>query len=158
MSNPSTNATTQDAVRFSATELACAALAVLALVGTWGHNIAYLPLGFVQATRTFWMDTLANPASRSITVDLFALMLPVAYWMFSEARRLSIPGIWLYVLASFLIAISVALPVFLFHRARVERRVGARPRVPLATSDRAGMAILCVVALAYFALSFGLLG
>jgi hypothetical protein len=43
----------------------------LALVGTWGNNIAYVGLGFIGTNVAFWQDTLANPASRSITVDLF---------------------------------------------------------------------------------------
>jgi hypothetical protein len=158
MVNPTTNSNTQDAAGVGVTELACGALAVLALVGTWGQNIQYLHLGFAQANLTFWLDTLVNPASRSITMDLFALVLPVAYWMFSEARRLSMPGIWLYVLASFVIAISVALPVFIIHRARVVRRVGAVASVPLSGTDRAGMALLTVIALAYLALSFKLFG
>jgi len=38
-------------------------IAVLALIGTWGHNIAYLDRGFVGANQAFWSDTLANPAS-----------------------------------------------------------------------------------------------
>lgn len=142
----------------SPAELAWALLALLALIGTWGHNLSYLPLGFLQANRTFWHETLANPASRSITVDLCALVLPVMYWMFSEARRLSIPGVWLYLIASLLIAISVALPIFIIHRGRVQRRLGKPSGTSLSVSDKAAMALLSVVALSYLALSFKLFG
>jgi hypothetical protein len=48
-----------------------ALIALLALAGTWGNNVAYLSLGFAGANMAFWQETLANPASRSITVDLF---------------------------------------------------------------------------------------
>ena len=48
-------------------------IAVLALIGTWGHNISYLDRGFVGANQAFWSDTLANAASRSITADIFFL-------------------------------------------------------------------------------------
>jgi len=56
--------------------LAYGLIAVLALVGTWGNNVGYLNLGFLGANLKFWGDTLANPASRSITVDIFFLGLP----------------------------------------------------------------------------------
>ncbi|MFT3927321.1 MAG: DUF2834 domain-containing protein [Myxococcales bacterium] len=133
----------------------CGILAVSAFVGTWGHNIAYLHLGFVGANVQFWRDTLVNPASRSITIDLFALVLPVAYWMFLEARRLALRGIWLYVLASLLIAVSVAFPVFLIHRERVLARGGvADEQARLSTGDRVGMLVLTLLTLAYLGLSF----
>lgn len=129
---------------------ACAALALLALVGTWGHNVEYLHLGFFAANVRFWQDTLANPASRSITADIFALALPVFYWMIAEARRLSMRGAWLYVIASILIAISVALPVFIVHRAHaLARRGEAPPEVCLGAADVSGLALLCLLTLAY---------
>jgi hypothetical protein len=139
----------------SAVYWTCGALALLALVGTWGHNIAYLPLGFLGATAQFWRETLATPASRSITFDLFALILPVFYWMFSEARRLSMRGIWWYVLASFLIAISVAVPVFLMHRARViSQGKPASGTAGLSRGEQLGFVALVVPVLAYFVWSF----
>src|SRR3546814_1859117 len=35
-------------------------IALLALAGTWAHNVAYLSRGFVGANVAFWHDTLAN--------------------------------------------------------------------------------------------------
>jgi hypothetical protein len=135
--------------------VAWSALALLALVGTWGHNLSYLPLGFVDANLQFWRDTLVNPASRSITADLLVLVLPVLYWMLAEARRLAMRGAWLYVLGSLLVAISVALPVFLMHRARVlARREEPAPAERLRAGDWLGMAALCALALGYVVLSF----
>ena len=93
-------------------------IAALALVGTWGHNIAYLNLGFIGANEAFWSDTLANPASRSITADIFFLGLAVFVWMVLEARRLGMRGVWLYLLFGVLIAISVTVPIFLINRER----------------------------------------
>jgi hypothetical protein len=93
-------------------------IAVLALIGTWGHNVAYLPLGFVGANKAFWSDTLANPASRSITADIFFFGLAVFVWMVLEARRLGLRGVWLYLLFGMLIAISVTVPIFLINRER----------------------------------------
>jgi hypothetical protein len=93
-------------------------IALLALAGTWGNNVAYLPLGYFGANAKFWADTLVNPASRSITVDIFALSLAVFVWMVLEARRLSMRGVWLYLLFGMVIAISVTVPVFLINRER----------------------------------------
>ena len=108
--------------------VAYAAIAVLALVGTWSQNVYYLhpgegPLrGFVLATGRFWSETLATPASISITVDLLLFFLAAAVLMVVEARRLGIRWVWLYVLFGFLVAISVTFPLFLIAR---ERRLAA---------------------------------
>jgi len=98
-------------------------IALLALVGTWGNNAAYMSLGFVGANTTFWHETLVNPASRSITVDLFCLGLAMFVWMVLEARRLGMRGVWLYLLFGMLVAISVTVPIFLINR---ERALAAR--------------------------------
>ena len=51
--------------------LTTALIGLLALFGTWNNNVHYLDLGFLGANLRFWEETLANPASRSITVDIF---------------------------------------------------------------------------------------
>jgi hypothetical protein len=91
-------------------------IGLLALIGTWGNNLHYLGLGFVGANLRFWQETLANAASRSITVDLLFLMLAVLVWMLLEARRLNMKWVWLYVLFGIFIAISFTFPVFLIFR------------------------------------------
>ena len=120
-------------------------VAVVALVGTWGNNIAYLDLGFWGANVQFWTDTLANPASRSITVDIFWLGFAVLVWMVLEARRLGLRGVWLYVVFGLLVAISVTVPLFLIHR---ERTLAARESSPtagrLSGADVAGLIALGV--------------
>lgn len=97
---------------------AYALIAALALIGTWGNNIAYLGGSFVDANLRFWADTLASPASRSITADLFFLLLAVLVWMVLEARRLRMRGVWLYLIFGTFIAISVTVPIFLINRER----------------------------------------
>ena len=61
----------------------------------------------------FWRETLATPASVSITVDLFLFGLAAVLWMVVEARRLGIRYAWLYVIGAMLVAISVTVPLFL---------------------------------------------
>lgn len=126
-------------------------IAVLALIGTWGNNIAYLPAGFLGANMKFWTETLANPASRSITVDILFLGLAVFIWMFLEARRLGMRGIWLYVVFGLLVAISMAVPVFLIHRERALAARGseAPDESRLHPWDVVGLAALAAATLVY---------
>lgn len=111
--------------------IAYAAIAVLALVGTWTQNVAYFrpdegPLrGVLMATARFWPGTLATPASTSITVDLAFFLVAAAVLMVIEARRLAIRWVWLYILLGLLVAISVTFPLFLIAR---ERRLSALGR------------------------------
>lgn len=98
-----------------------ALIGLLALVGTWGNNLQYFGqgAGIIGVNQVFWQETLANPASRSITVDILFIGLAAITWMFLEARRLSMRGIWLYLFASIFVAIGAAFPFFLAHRQRV---------------------------------------
>jgi len=75
-------------------------VALVAFAGTWSQNLSYfrpedglLP-GFVRATARFWPETLATPASTSITVDLGLLLLPLFALMIIESRRLAIRFVW----------------------------------------------------------------
>ncbi len=125
------------------------AIALLALIGTWHQNVSYLrpdegPLtGFVLATGRFWLDTLATPASTSITVDLALLCLPLFVLMVIEARRLTIRFVWVYIVLGLLVAISVTFPLFLIAR---ERRLAAQGEgagdFGLASLDTAGLLTL----------------
>lgn len=95
-------------------------VAVLAVIGTWGNNIHYMTSGLspLDVNILFWKETLANPASRSITVDILFLSIPVTIWMMLEARRLQMRGIWFYLVGSLFIAISMTVPLFMALRER----------------------------------------
>jgi hypothetical protein len=126
-----------------------AAIAAIALAGTWHQNLAYFRAadgvlaGFALATGRFWPDTLATPASTSITVDLGLLLLPLFAVMILEARRLAIRFVWLYIVLGLLVAISVTFPLFLIAR---ERRIAARGEaageLSLSAADMLGLAAL----------------
>jgi len=140
-------------------KLLCAVYALVglvALLGTWGNNVQYLGLGIVGANLHFWPETLVNPASRSITVDILFLSLAAIIWMLLEARRLSMHGVWLYVLIGVFVAISAAFPAFLIHRERaLAARDGSTSAGTLSALDIAGLVVLGLVTLTYtfFALS-----
>lgn len=129
-------------------------IALLALLGTWGNNIRYLHLGFLGATLKFWQDTLVNPASRSITVDIFFLGLPVLVWMILEARRLGMRGVWLYLIFGMLVAISVTVPIFLINRERALAVQEASPNAgKLAIGDVIGLIVVTLAFAAYTVLT-----
>src|SRR5262249_33961967 len=114
--------------------VAYAAIALLALIGTWSQNVAYFHpadglAGFVLATARFLPVTLTTPAAVSITVAIWGFLLQPAVLMVIEARRLGIRFVWLYILYGLLIAISVTFPLFLIAR---EQRLAAYGR---ATAD-----------------------
>jgi hypothetical protein len=94
-----------------------AVIGLLALMGTWGNILGLVAQnGFFGGTVKFWRDVLINESSRFITVDMLFLGLAVILWMVLEARRLEIPGVWLYIAFGVLIAISLAVPLFMIHR------------------------------------------
>ena len=128
-----------------------AMIGVVAFAGTWGNVLGLVgEEGFSAGTIRFWQDTLVNASSRFITVDLLFLGLAIVVWMVLEARRLRIPGVWLYVVAGLLIAISLTVPLFMIQR---ERKLAAlEPGTPagtLATADAVGLVVLAIVFATY---------
>ena len=59
-----------------------------------------------------------NPASQSLSFDLFVLSIAVFVWMFNESKRLSIRHFWIIALGTFTIAMAFSAPLFLFLRER----------------------------------------
>ncbi len=100
-----------------------ALLSLVSLVATWSHNIAFMKeagevsaLGFIRAC-------FVNHASSSITIDIGLVSLAAFVFMGVEARRLGIRHVWVYMVLSLLIAVSVMFPLFLIAR---ERRLAAK--------------------------------
>lgn len=122
-----------------------ALLSVIALVATWGQNLQYLwQTGEFSALNQFLPDLRVNPASRSISVDIALFLLAAAVFMVSEARRLGVRFVWLYILFGFLVAISVTFPLFMAARElRLER--GAASDARLTASDIVGLAVTTIL-------------
>ncbi len=129
-------------------------IAVLALVGTWANNVPYLHLGFLKFQWAFWTSTLANPASRSITVDIGFFGLVVFIWMILESRRLGLRGVWLYPALFMFVGTSVFVPIFLINR---ERALAARDNGQVAGTmtrfDVVGLILGGAVIVAYTVIS-----
>ena len=138
------------------TEVLLVALGIIGLAGTWAQVFGYLSLGFLPGNVQFWRETVATPASTFITVDVLVLAAALFVWMFGEGRRLGIGAGWLrsYYLASLLVAISFALPLFLAHRHRhVRLHRPAETGVPAGADWIAiGVAVLIALTAAGFSL------
>lgn len=133
-------------------------IGLIALVGCWGNNVQYLNLhlGILGVNAHFWGETLVNPASRSITVDLLFLSLAAIMWMLLEARRLSMRGVWIYVLLGAFVAISAAFPAFMIHRERaLAKRDGSTNAGTLSAGDVLGVTVLGLCVLAYMFVALG---
>lgn len=95
-----------------------AVIAVVALVGTWWNNIRYITTESTSLL-DFFQSGYANYASSSLTNDLLLFGLAAFVFMIVEARRIGIPKVWIYIVLSAVIAVSVAFPLFLIRRQLV---------------------------------------
>ena len=93
-----------------------AAIAVIALVTTWSNNIAFMLEPQNQNAWSLVQALYANGATTSITNDI--LLYALAGWIFMilEGQRLHMTYVWVYILLSLLIAVSVMFPLFLIAR------------------------------------------
>jgi Terpene cyclase DEP1 len=99
-------------------KLICASyalIALLALPATWINNIA-----FMQQPNNSFMDFVnaayVNAAAASLSNDLLFIATAASMFMAIEGRRIGIRYIWLYLVLSALVAISVTFPLFLLAR------------------------------------------
>lgn len=134
--------------------LVYALVSLAALVCTWGQALPYLSHGFLDGNLRFWQDTLANGASRFITVDIMFVFAVVWHWMLLESRRLKLRGSHWYLLGSVLIAFSAVLPLFMIHREMALSRMAPSEHKALGGSGAISVVILLVVALAYSGRAF----
>jgi hypothetical protein len=98
-----------------------AAFAAIALVGT-----QWALLDFLRSDENdmgAMVDRLtANSVVGFVGIDLGVVALVAAIFMVVEGRRLKVPWWWAYVALVFLVAASVAFPLFLIARTRVLAR------------------------------------
>ena len=129
-----------------------ALISLVALVATWANAVDYLQWSFVDANLRFWQDAVATPAGRFITLDILFLSLALVVWAVTEARRLDIGGVWLYVIGGVLIGLSVVFPLFLLHRQRA-LAAGRRGDGQLGGGDTIGILIYGLVVAGFWGYS-----
>jgi hypothetical protein len=92
-----------------------ALIALLALPATWMNNIA-----FMQQPNNAFMDFInaayVNAAAASLSNDLLFVATAASMFMVIEGRRVGVRYVWLYIILSALVAISVTFPLFLLAR------------------------------------------
>lgn len=93
-----------------------ALFAVGALIATWSNNLAFFALPDNGGLMGFIRGSYANPAAASISNDLLFMCLAAFTFMVAEAKRLGIRFVWVYILLSLCIAVSVMFPLFLLAR------------------------------------------
>ena len=57
-----------------------------------------------------------NPASQSLSRDLFIGSTAVFVWIISESKRLEMKNLWIVILTTFIIAFAFSAPLFLYLR------------------------------------------
>jgi hypothetical protein len=97
----------------------CAVYALISLVAlpaTWINNIAFMTQPSNASMLDFFRAAYVNAAAASLSNDLLLLAMAACIFMAIEGRRLGIRFVWLYIILSALIAISVTFPLFLLAR------------------------------------------
>jgi ABC-type Fe3+ transport system permease subunit len=103
----------------SADKALCAVYAVLGLAALVGTQIALVRHMTTNEGNDFadaLSNTVVNAAATFTVIDLLAVALIGLVFMVVEGRRLGMRFLWVYVVLTFAIAISVALPAFLIAR------------------------------------------
>lgn len=125
-----------------------ALVAIGALLTTWSQNIAHFmdgrgfPLQYID-------DLKVTASAKSFAVDLGFLLLAAVALMVAEARRLGVRFVWLYVILSFAVAISVTFPLFLIAcELRLAKMESAPSSAKLTAFDIAGLALTTAAVLA----------
>ncbi len=90
---------------------------VLAIIGF------IAPYYFFLQVRAYNLNELFQLFSTSrilggIAMDLLVSVIVFWYFMFTEARQLEMKNPWVYLLATLLVGLSFALPLFLYFRER----------------------------------------
>ncbi|GAB4192003.1 MAG: hypothetical protein Tsb002_21350 [Wenzhouxiangellaceae bacterium] len=106
-------------------------LAILGLIITWYFNFQYLHEGGSFLGGAFFSAAFANSLTTSITLDIYWAAMVFSIWAVNESRRLAIRWPWIYIVATFTLALAFSLPLFLAMRERAITRLPATSDVNL---------------------------
>lgn len=88
-------------------------LALLGLTVPWYFNIAFLLGGGSFAPSPFVAAVSANKLTAGITWDVYLSAAAFSVWLLNDARSASVRRPWLYVVLTFGVGLSFALPLYL---------------------------------------------
>ncbi len=100
------------------------AVALAALIGTQIALVRHISTYDGNVLTGFLKDSVANPAAAFGAIDLLSVAVVGLVFVVVEGRRLGMRFLWVFVALTFIVAISVAFPSFLF--ARQVKLAGAR--------------------------------
>ena len=66
----------------------------------------------------FFRQLFQNNISAFFGVDVFVSALALLLFVYSEGRRRAMKNLWVYLLCTLLVGVSLGLPLFLFFRER----------------------------------------
>ncbi len=92
-------------------------LSVAGAILTWHYNLQFMSAGAGGFDlNSFVAGGMANPASASLTMDIFIAAMTGFVWIIAESRRLGMKNSWIYIVLGCLVAFAFAFPFFLFMR------------------------------------------
>ena len=111
----------------SADKALCAVYGVLGLIALVGTQVIVFG-GYMSSDDGSLLDQMvANGVATFMLIDLLAVAIIALVFMVAEGRRLGMRFLWVYVVLTFVVAISVSLPLFLIvrqvHLAKERARV-----------------------------------
>lgn len=95
-----------------------ALVSLVSLFATWGNNIAFMRETGELSALSFIRACFANHAAASITLDILLFSLAAFVFMAVESKRHGIRHVWVYMVLSLVVAVSVMFPLFLIARER----------------------------------------
>jgi predicted membrane channel-forming protein YqfA (hemolysin III family) len=93
-----------------------AAIAIAALIGTQWVLVDYIVGGGTMTDAL--AATVDGHAATFVTIDLLGVAAAATIFMIVDGRRNRVPLLWLYVVLVFVVAVSVAFPLYLIARTR----------------------------------------
>src|SRR5512139_1813150 len=90
---------------------------ILTIIGFIAPYYFFLQVREFDLRELFQMFSASKILS-GIAMDLLVSVIAFWFFMFTEARKLQMKNAWLYLLATLLVGLSFALPLFLYFRER----------------------------------------
>jgi len=69
----------------------------------------------------FFKQLFQNHVSAFFGMDVIVSSFALWLFVFSEGRRRSMKNLWLYIVCNLIVGVSLALPLFLFFRERIQK-------------------------------------
>ena len=93
---------------------------VLAIIGVLAPYYFFLQIPAESASNlpALIQPLFANNLMKGVAMDFTVSVMVFWFFMFAEANKLQMKSPWLYLLATLLVGMSFALPLFLYFRER----------------------------------------